>query len=404
MGTKPIQPAASSDQGAAENKTEEKGDLPRSKNRVVTMAKYTSSLLLLGLSLSALLVVAFGAGDGETKIGTYELKKGKMSLKVTNYGAHMMSFIVPDKYGKLNDVILGYDTAEAYKNDTNSFGATVGRVANRIAGAQFTLNGTLYKLIPNDGKNTLHGGPLGFSKVVWKVTDYKPNDVEPYIVFQYLSPNGEQGFPGDVVAVVKYTLLAYNQLSIKMKARALNKATPVNLANHAYWNLGGHDSGDILSNELEIYASRYTPTDGELIPTGKVVSVVGTPYDFLKSNSVGSRIGQLQKGYDINYVLDDKEIIRRGNKRGMRKAAVVHDRKSGRVMELFTNQPAVQLYTSGSLGETKGKGGVVYRKSGALCLETQGYPDAVNHPNFPSTILTPSKPYEHQMLLRFFTS
>ncbi|CAI0388524.1 unnamed protein product [Linum tenue] len=335
------------------------------------MAKYSSSLLLLGLSLSALLVVAFGAGDGETKIGTYELKKGKMSLKVTNYGAHMMSFIVPDKYGKLNDVILGYDTAEAYKNDTNSFGATVGRVANRIAGAQFTLNGTLYKLIPNDGKNTLHGGPLGFSKVIWKVTDYKPNDVEPYIVFQYLSPNGEQGFPGDVVAVVKYTLLAYNQLSIKMKARALNKATPVNLANHAYWNLGGHDSGDILSQELEIYASRYTPTDGELIPTGKVVSVVGTPYDFLKSNSV---------------------------------AAVVHDRKSGRVMELFTNQPAVQLYTSGSLGETKGKGGVVYKKSGALCLETQGYPDAVNHPNFPSTILTPSKPYDHQMLLRFFTS
>ncbi|CAN1845117.1 Galactose mutarotase [Linum perenne] len=361
------------------------------------MGKFILMIVLLCLSL--LVVVAYGSSSSssEEKIGIYELKKGNMSLRVTNYGAHVISLVIPDKYGKLKDVILGYDTAVAYKNDTTNFGATVGRVANRIGGAQFTLNGTLYKLVPNEGNNILHGGPVGFGKVVWKVKDYQPNASRPFIVFQYKSPDGDQGFPGDVVALVKYTLMEHRQLSIKMKARALNKATPVNLANHAYWNLAGHDSGDILSHELQIFASHYTPVDDHLIPTGKIDSVVRTPYDFITPKSVGSRIGQLKLGYDINYAL-------RGNKRGLRKAAVVHDTKSGRVMELFTNQPGVQLYTSGQLVDTKGKGGVVYKKHGGLCLETQGYPDAVNHPNFPSTIVTPSNPYHHSMLLRFSTS
>ncbi|CAN1322342.1 Galactose mutarotase [Linum perenne] len=289
-----------------------------------------------------------------------------MSLKLTNYGAHIISFLIPDKSGKLNDLVLGYDTPEAYKNDTQSFGATVGRVANRIGGAQFTLNGTQYKLVPNEGKNVLHGGPVGFSKVVWKVNEYQPNGPRPFIEFLYISPNGDQGFPGDVVAVVKYTLLEYNQVSIKMKARTLNKPTPVNLINHAYWNLGGHDSGDILSQELQIFGSHYTPVDDQLIPTGKIETVVGTPFDFLTTKPVGERIG--------------------------------------RVMEVFTNQPGMQLYSSGQLGDTLGKNGVVYKKHSGLCLETQAFPDAVNHPNFPSTIVTPSKPYDHQMLLRFSTS
>ncbi|CAN1248651.1 Galactose mutarotase [Linum perenne] len=336
------------------------------------MGKFILMIVLLCLSL--LVVVAYGSSSSssEEKIGIYELKKGNMSLRVTNYGAHVISLVIPDKYGKLKDVILGYDTAVAYKqNDTTNFGATVGRVANRIGGAQFTLNGTLYKLVPNEGNNILHGGPVGFGKVVWKVKDYQPNASRPFIVFQYKSPDGDQGFPGDVVALVKYTLMEHRQLSIKMKARALNKATPVNLANHAYWNLAGHDSGDILSHELQIFASHYTPVNDHLIPTGKIDSVVRTPYDFITPKS---------------------------------KAAVVHDTKSGRVMELFTNQPGVQLYTSGQLVDTKGKGGVVYKKHGGLCLETQGYPDAVNHPNFPSTIVTPSNPYHHSMLLRFSTS
>ncbi|CAN1322344.1 Galactose mutarotase [Linum perenne] len=321
-----------------------------------------------------------------------------MSLKLTNYGAHIISFLIPDKSGKLNDLVLGYDTPEAYKNDTQSFGATVGRVANRIGGAQFTLNGTQYKLVPNEGKNVLHGGPVGFSKVVWKVNEYQPNGPRPFIEFLYISPNGDQGFPGDVVAVVKYTLLEYNQVSIKMKARTLNKPTPVNLINHAYWNLGGHDSGDILSQELQIFGSHYTPVDDQLIPTGKIETVVGTPFDFLTTKPVGERIGQLKLGYDLNYVLDVGVVHARGNKRGLRKAAMVHDRKSGRVMEVFTNQPGMQLYSSGQLGDTLGKNGVVYKKHSGLCLETQAFPDAVNHPNFPSTIVTPSKPYDHQML------
>ncbi|CAN1162900.1 Galactose mutarotase [Linum perenne] len=330
------------------------------------MAKFEPCHELLCLSLLLLLLIAGSAT--EEKIGSYELKKGQMSLKLTNYGAHIISFLIPDKSGKLNDLVLGYDTPEAYKNDTQSFGATVGRVANRIGGAQFTLNGTQYKLVPNEGKNVLHG------------------------------------FPGDVVAVVKYTLLEYNQVSIKMKARTLNKPTPVNLINHAYWNLGGHDSGDILSQELQIFGSHYTPVDDQLIPTGKIETVVGTPFDFLTTKPVGERIGQLKLGYDLNYVLDVGVVHARGNKRGLRKAAMVHDRKSGRVMEVFTNQPGMQLYSSGQLGDTLGKNGVVYKKHSGLCLETQAFPDAVNHPNFPSTIVTPSKPYDHQMLLRFSTS
>ncbi|KAF2316250.1 hypothetical protein GH714_041591 [Hevea brasiliensis] len=196
-------------------------------------------------------------------------------MKLTNYGAHIISLFLPDKNGKLEDVLLGYDSAEEYKNDTSYFGATVGRVANRIAGAQFTLNGTHYKLVPNEGKNMLHGGPKGFSKVVWKVKKYKPESNAPFIIFTYHSPDGEEGFPGNLHVAVGYTLIG-DKLSITMKAKALNKATPVNLAQHAYWNLGGQNSGDILSEEIQIFASQYTPVDSQLIPTGKIESVKGT--------------------------------------------------------------------------------------------------------------------------------
>lgn len=202
------------------------------------------------------------------------------------------------------------------------------------------------------------------------------------------------GFPGDLLVTVNYTLFGDKKLSVTMKAKALNKPTPVNLAQHTYWNLGGHNSGDILSNYVQIFGSKITLTDSNLIPTGKFASVKGTPYDFLKPHTVGSRIKKLPIGYDTNYVID-------GGVDKIKRTAIVFDKKSGRVMELSTNVPGVQFYTSHFLKDVKGKGGAVYQPYGALCLETQGFPDAVNHPNFPSTIVSPGKDYKHVMLFKF---
>lgn len=206
------------------------------------------------------------------------------------------------------------------------------------------------------------------------------------------------GFPGDLYVTVGYTLVGDKQLRVTMKAKALNKATPVNLAQHTYWNLGGHNSGDILSEEIQIFASYFTPVDSQLIPTGHIVSVKGTPYDFLKPHTVGGRIDKLPHGYDINYVLEAGS----GNK--MKKVAVVHDKKSGIVMKLTTNQPGVQFYTANSLKNVKGKGGFVYQPHAAVCLETQAFPDSVNHPSFPSTIVNPGETYKHHMVFKFSTS
>ena len=206
---------------------------------------------------------------------------------------------------------------------------------------------------------------------------------------------GFAGFPGDLIATVTYMLADDYQLIITMRAKALNKATPVNLAQHAYWNLGGHNSGDILSNQIQIFGSHITPVDKELIPTGKIVPVKGTPFDFLKPDTIGSKINKLPNGYDINYVLDETAP----NK--VRLAATVHHKKSGRMMELYTNAPGLQFYTSNGLKDVKGKGGFVYQVHAALCLETQGFPDSVNHPNFPSQIVIPGKPYLHSMLFKF---
>lgn len=328
-------------------------------------------------------------------VGVYELKKGNFSVKITNWGARVISVILPDSKGKLADVTLGYEKVASYINDTTSFGAVVGRVANRIAGAQFSINGTQYKLVANDGNNTLHGGHRGFSKVIWTVKDLKHGKF-PYIKLTYHSFDGEQGFPGDLEVSVTYKLVGDYAMSVTMKAKALNKPTPVNLAQHAYWNLGGHDSGDILSNTLHLFASHYTPVDSSLIPTGQITPVHSTPYDFLQPHTIGSRIGKLPGGYDINYVLDVG-----ADRHGMKKAAVLKDGKSGRVMELWTNAPGVQLYTSNSLKGVVGKGGYVYEPHAAVCLETQGFPDSVNHPNFPSQIVNPGEIYKHYMLFKF---
>nr|XP_043614894.1 galactose mutarotase-like [Erigeron canadensis] len=328
-------------------------------------------------------------------IGIYELNNGHFSIKLTNWGATIISVFLPDKNGKFGDVVLGYESVDAYKNDTTYFGGIVGRVANRIGGAQFTLNGTLYKLDANEKTNMLHGGHRGFSDVVWKVTEYTKDGESPRITFTYHSFDGEEGFPGDLKVMVTYSLVGKYKLGVKMEAKAQNKATPVNLAQHTYWNLGGHKSGDILSEKIQIFGSKITPTNDQLIPTGKIVSVKGTPYDLLKPYVIKSKINGLPHGYDINYVLDGEK----GKK--MKVAAIVWDEKSGRSMKLTTDAPGVQFYTGNYIENVKGKDGCVYEAHAGLCLETQGFPDSVNHPNFPSQIVNPGQIYKHRMLFSF---
>ncbi|XP_047331955.1 galactose mutarotase-like [Impatiens glandulifera] len=327
-------------------------------------------------------------------IHIYQLQKGNFSIKVTNYGATLLSLLVPDKNGKLEDIVLGYQNIEEYKNDTTYFGAIVGRVANRIGGARFCLEGKCYKLFANDGNNTLHGGKVGFSDVIWSVKNYQKDS---HITFTYNSFDGEEGFPGNVIVEVTYQIIDTNKLRIKMVAKALNKPTPINLISHTYWNLAGHaNKYGILFHRLQLNAQNYTPVDSNLIPNGQIKSINGTYYDFQTSQMIGSRIQKVPGGYDINYVLVDsskgKHLI---------KAAVVEEKKSGRMMELWTNQPGIQLYTSNKISRIKGKDGAVYRKYAGLCLETQGFPDSVNHPNFPSQIVNPGQIYHHIMVYRF---
>lgn len=334
-------------------------------------------------------------GSKETKeVGVYELKRGDFSVKLTNYGATVLSIILPDKHGKLADVVLGFDSVKGYEeqNPKKYFGAIVGRVANRIGGAQFTLSGTDYKLPANDGNNTLHGGPEGFSSVIWTVKSYRKDS---HITFTYDSFDGEEGFPGNLSVTVTYILIQTNKLGVKMEAKALNKATPVNLAQHTYWNLGGHTSGDILSHKLQLFASRITPVDPQLIPTGIIVTINGTAYDFLEPREIGSQINKLPDGYDVNYVLDSDSRVH------LKKAAVVQESVSGRKMEIWTNAPGVQFYSGNMLHNVTGKGGFVYQEHAGLCLETQGFPDSVNHLNFPSQIVNPGQTYKHVMVYRF---
>ncbi|KAF3565965.1 hypothetical protein DY000_02018949 [Brassica cretica] len=301
---------------------------------------------------------------------------------------------VHKKEGKSGDIVLGYDSVKSYETDKVYFGATVGRVANRIGKAHFKLNGKEYKTVANDGKNTLHGGKKGFGDVVWAVTKHKYDGKKPHIVFTYTSPDGDQGFPGELIVTVTYKLVKDNELSVVMEAEAKDQATPVNLAHHTYWNLGGHNSGDILSEEIQILGSSYTPVDGELIPTGKISPVKRTPYDFLQPRPIKDNMKDLKTGYDINYCLDGKVDK-------MRKIVELGDKKSGRKMELSANQPGLQFYTGGMLKDIKGKNGAVYQAFAGLCLETQSYPDSVNNPKFPSQIVEPGKNYKHNMLFKF---
>ncbi|KAM0040009.1 putative aldose 1-epimerase [Helianthus debilis subsp. tardiflorus] len=358
------------------------------------------TMMMMIIITSFVLLCGSGAGGvsaskHEDNIGIYELNNGHFSVKLTNWGATIISLLLPDKNGKFADVVLGYDSVRTYKNDSTYFGAIVGRVANRIGGARFILNGTRYELDANEQQNMLHGGHPGFSDVVWEVTKYKRYGESPRTMFTYHSFDGEEGFPRDLKVMVTYSLVGKFKLSVKMVAESQNKATPVNLAQHTYWNLGGHDSGDILSEKIQIFGSHITPTNDQLIPTGRIVSVKGTPYDLLEPRVIKSKIKELTKGFDINYVLDGEK----GKK--MKRVAVVWDEKSGRSMRLTTDAPGVQFYTGNNIEDVKGKGGYVYEAHAGLCLETQGFPDSVNHPNFPSQIVNPGQVYKHHMLFMF---
>ncbi|XP_047064188.1 galactose mutarotase-like [Lolium rigidum] len=354
---------------------------------------------LLPVALLVCLALAGGADAARKPVGFYELKnkKGDFSIKVTNWGATLVSVFVPDCKGDVADVILGYDTIAEYVNGTQAFGSTVGRVANRIFKSRFVLDGKAYRLFPNDGNNSIHGGHRGFGKVIWTVKEYVSGGDSPYITFFYHSFDGEQGFPGDLDVYTTYRLSSPYELSISMNATATTKATPVNLANHAYWNLAGHDSGDVLQQELQILASSYTTVDA-MIPTGQIEPVAGTIYDFLQPTPVGEHMDIVPGGgggYDLNFVVN-------GEQDAFRQVARVEDPKSGRGMEVWANQPGVQLYTSNWVINEKGKNGKVYGQYGALCLETQAYPDAVNHPEFPSSIVRPGQVYKHDMAIKFY--
>lgn len=354
-------------------------------------------LSLLALSLLSSSFAYAKTLKKERVANIYELKKGHFSIKASNFGATILSVVVPDSKGNLNDVVLGYEKSGQYVNDTTYFGALVGRVANRIAGGRFVLGGVPHRLYKNDnGKNCLHGGHRGYSQVFWRVQEKVDDSEAPYIKFHYHSFDGEQGFPGALDVYVTYKITSDYELQVSMEAKALNKATPVNLAQHSYWNLNGEGSGTILSHTVQIFGDKITPVDDNLIPTGKFAKVKGTPYDFLEPKEVGSRIDAVKGGYDINYALDSAVV------KGMRKVAVVKGSNgSGRTLELWANQPGVQFYTGNFLKDVKGKHGHVYPQHGGLCLESQGFPNSVNQPNFPSQIVKPGEVYKHEMRYKF---
>ena len=344
---------------------------------------------------------AFGKTPDGQPLDLYVLTaKGGAEASITNYGGAVVSLKVPDRNGKLADVVLGYDNADGYVNDKSFFGALVGRYGNRIGHAQFALDGKTYTLAKNNGENSLHGGIKGFNKAVWTPKIIPAKDGQS-LELSYLSRDGEEGFPGNLKVSVIYTLTDSNALRITYSATS-DKKTVVNLTNHSYFNLAGQGSGDILGHLLIIQADKFTPVDAGLIPTGEFRDVAGTPFDFRKELAIGARIDQdeeqlkLGGGYDHNFVLQ------RSNDPEESLAARVLEPVSGRILEVWTTEPGVQFYTGNFLdGKTIGKGGVTYPKRSAFCLETQHFPDSPNQPKFPSVVLNPGERYHTVTTYKF---
>jgi aldose 1-epimerase len=370
------------------------------------------TLSLVALCVAAVLMCGSGA-EGQTgvkktsfgrtaegeDVDIYTLSnRTGAEARVITYGGALVSLRVPDRRGHLADVLLGFDSLEDYQRQTFYIGALIGRYANRIARGRFRLDGIEYRLAINNPPNHLHGGVRGFDKVVWAARALDARDGAA-LELTYLSRDGEEGYPGNLSVRVVYTLTDRNELRIDYSATT-DKATVVNLSLHNYYNLAGAGSGDILNQRLWVNAERFTPTDSTAIPTGELREVKGTPFDFRKPTAIGARIGaddeQLKfgNGYDHNFVLN-------GRAGQLRKAAEVYEPSTGRVMEVWTTEPGVQLYTGNYLDVAAGKGGQPYPRRSGFCLETQHYPDSPNHPAFPSTVLRKGDTYSSTTVYKF---
>ncbi|HSE22553.1 MAG TPA: aldose epimerase family protein [Pyrinomonadaceae bacterium] len=343
---------------------------------------------------------SFGkTADGES-VDVFTLTNNLgMQARITNYGAIVVSLKTPDRTGKMDDVVLGFNDLESYLKGHPYFGAIVGRYGNRIAKGRFTLNGVEYKLAVNNGENHLHGGIKGFDKVVWTAKEMRTK-MGPALSLTYISKDGEEGYPGTVTATVVYTLTNNNELKLDYTITT-DKDTVTNLTHHSYFNLAGEGNGDILSHILTLNAARFTPTDAGSIPTGELKAVAGTPFDFLKPTVIGKRINEQDQqlqfggGYDHNFIVNGKAGT-------LRSAATVYEPTSGRVLEVWTTEPGVQFYTGNFLdGTLTGKSGKVYQKRFGFCLETQHYPDSPNHPAFPTTTLKKGATYRSTTVYRF---
>jgi len=370
---------------------------------------------LIGLSLAMLVSCApkketrgittmkkqlFGKTAAGVEVDLYTLANGNgVEAAITTYGGIVVSLKTPDRAGLSSDVVLGFDSLDGYLKGHPYFGALIGRYGNRIAKGRFKLNGVEYKLAVNNGENHLHGGIQGFDKAVWTARDVSTPEAAS-LELTYLSKDCEEGYPGNLSVTVTYTLTAKNDFKIDYLA-ATDKDTVVNLTNHSYFNLAGQGQGEILGHEVTINAGRFLPVDAGLIPTGERKAVQGTPFDFTRPMTIGARIHQDDeqlkrgKGYDHCYVLN-------GSGGALALAARVHEPKSGRVMEVLTTEPALQLYTGNFLdGTLTGKGGKVYQFRYGFCMETQHYPDSPNQPDFPSVVLKPGAKYQTTTVYRF---
>jgi aldose 1-epimerase len=341
---------------------------------------------------------SFGTTKDGQAVDLYTLTNASgVVAKISTYGALLTELHVPDRNGTLADVVLGFKTLDRYEGDHPYFGGTIGRVANRIAKGRFKLNGQEYSLAANNGPNHLHGGLRGFDKRVWSAQPVSVAGV-PAVRFTYTSADMEEGYPGALTATVTYTLTHSNELRLEYTATT-DKPTIVNLTNHSYFNLAGEGQGTILDHELTIMADRYTPVDDTLIPTGEIASVRGTVMDFNRATAIGARIndvpGPAPGGYDHNYVLAHGGGV-------LAMSATVREPKSGRVMDVLTSEPGVQLYTGNFLdGTITGKAGVAYQKHFGFCLETQHFPDSINRPNFPPVVLQPGRTFKSTTVYRF---